>query len=258
MATAQQDGRPQLCAAEQQLARAFVEQYYRTFDANRGALPNMFRDVSTVSFEGDVVVGGANFYNKLASMGIPAHFQHRIVTVDAQPSVAGGGAVLVFVTGEYAGNQHSEVFQLVRLPDGTYYVHNCIFRVGDANPFNVPEAARAVATGFIQYYYSTFDSRRGDLLALYKPHSFLTLEDGVCQGQAAILERLQTIPPVQHDPASILVDVQQIRGNEMLLLFVRGRLVVEENPLNFSEMFVLVQEGAGYYVGNHLFKFNYG
>ena len=56
-------------------------------------------------------------------MGVPATCQHRIVTRNAQPSLAGQGAILVFVTGELLGQQFAEVFQLV--PDGgSFFVFN--------------------------------------------------------------------------------------------------------------------------------------
>ena len=253
----QQPPAPPLCVNEKNLARQFVDVFYRTFDGNRAALGGMYRDASTVSFEGDTLRGGNAFMGKLAGMGIPPTAAHRVVTVDAQPSVAGSGAIVVFVTGEYAGSQYSEVFQLV--PEGqSFYVHNDIFRVGASNAFNVPPDAVAVVRGFVEWYYPTFDTARQNLAALYKPHSYLTIEEDVRQGQASILDKLSTLPPVQHDASSLTADVHQINGNALLLVFVTGKLRVDENPLNFSETFVLVQEGAGYYIGNHVFKLKYG
>lgn len=250
---------PALCVQEREMARLFVNQFYATFDGNRNALMNMYRDVSTVGFEGDTVRGGAAFVQKLAGMGLPPTLAHRVVTVDAQPSVVGGNAVLVFVTGEYAGNQFGEVFQLV--PDGqSIYVHNDIFRVGGTNAFNVPPDAAQVTKGFIEFYYRTFDTQRGGLMGLYKPHSYFTYEEQTRQGPEAIAARLQELPRVEHDPTSIVVDVHQINGNQLLLIFINGRLRVEdsEHALFFSETFILVQDGNGYYVGNHIFKLKYG
>jgi hypothetical protein len=251
---------PTLFIEEKNIATQFGGLYYNTFDTNRAALGRFFRDASTISFEGDNLIGSNAFLNKLQNLGIPNGAQHRVVTVDAQPSIAGGGSLIVFVTGDYVQQQFSEVMQLV--PDGTgngYYVHNLIFRVGNANAFNVPQPAREVGKGFIEYYYRTYDSDRQSLIQLYRPHSNLTYEDQTRQGQAPILHKLQTLPAVLHDAQSITADVQQVNGNAMLLIFVTGRLSIEgSNPLFFSETFMLVQEGNSYYIANHIFKLKYG
>jgi hypothetical protein len=249
---------PPLWDRETQMAKSFVQQFYNTFDTNRAALASMYRDASQISFEGGTVQGANNFLQRLSQLGLPPGAQHRIVTVDAQPSVAGAGALLVFVTGEYVGQQYSEVFHIVDAAG--MYVHNDIFRVGPTNPFNVPEAAKAVVKQFIEYYYSTFNTRRGDLGNLYRSQSCYTFEDSRLQGPGPILERLQQMPGLQHDSSSITADVQQVNQNQLLLVFVTGRLLLsdEANPLNFAETFQLVQEGQGYFVGNHMFKFKYG
>lgn len=249
---------PPMFEQETALATQFVNQYYSVFDTNRAQLVAMFRDQSQISFEGGTVQGGSVFINKLDQFGLPPKAAHRVVTVDAQPSAAGSGAILVFVTGEYVGQQFSEVFQLVN--QGSYYVHNAMFRVGNTNAFNVPEPSKTVAKQFIEFYYTTFDTNRQALAQMYRPQSNFTLEDTKVQGPQAIMERLAEMPEVQHDPASLTADVQQVNGNALLLIFVTGRLVLkdETNPLNFTETFQIVQDGGSYFIGNHMFKFKYG
>jgi len=54
-------------------------------------------------------------------------------------------------------------------------------------------------------------------------------------------------------------DVHQMNGNALLLIFLSGRLSIDESPpLNFSETFLLVQEGQGFIVGNDIFRLKYG
>lgn len=154
----------------------------------------------------------------------------------------------------------SEVFQLVTPAGGSMYVHNDVFRVGNANPFNVSPAAQTVGKGFIEYYYATYDANRAQLASIYRASSCYTFESDRLQGVQAIMEKLNNSPGVTHDPSSLTADVLQVNGNALLLVFITGRLQLsgESNPLNFTETFMLVQEGAGYFVGNHVFKFKYG
>jgi hypothetical protein len=244
---------------EKAVARQFVEAYYRAFDTNRAGVAGFFRDASTVSFEGSTVQGAQGFLAKLQQMGLPPQCAHRIVTLDAQPSQAGGGAILVFVTGELLGQQFAEVFQLVPEAQASFYVHNNVFRVGATNGFNVPAAAVDVAKPFIEYYFRTYDTQRTSLAALYRQQSVFSFEDDVRQGPAAIMEKIAAMPRVAHDAASITCDVQQVNGNALLLVFLTGRLSIDEaHPLNFSETFLLVQEGQSYFVGNDIFRLKYG
>ena len=250
--------KPLLWVAETANGWNFVQQFNRTFDSNLTQLASLYRDGSQISFEGATVQGPNAFIQRIQQLKLPQGSLHRAITVDAQPSAAGGGAILLFTTGEYVGQQYSEIFHLVN--QGSLYVHNDIFRVGNTNPFNVPEAAASVAKGFIEFYYSTFDSNRANLIPVYRPTSCYTYEDSRVQGISDIVEKLQEMPDVIHDPSSITADVQQVNGNALLLVFVTGRLMIrdESNALNFTEMFQLVQEGQQYFVGNHFFRFKYG
>ncbi|CAM8951512.1 unnamed protein product [Rhodiola kirilowii] len=118
------------------VAKAFVEHYYTTFDANRAGLANLYQDNSMLTFEGQKTQGAQNIVAKLT--GLP--FQqclHSVQTVDCQPSGPGGG-MLVFVSGQIqlAGEQHglkfSQMFHLMPTPQGSFYVQNDIFRLNYA------------------------------------------------------------------------------------------------------------------------------
>uniref|UniRef100_A0A0R0F284 NTF2 domain-containing protein n=1 Tax=Glycine max TaxID=3847 RepID=A0A0R0F284_SOYBN len=94
-------------------AKAFVEQYYSTFDTNRNNLPCSLSRLRR------------------------SWCQHSITTVDSQPSAV-NSAMLVFVSGnlQLAGEQHSlkfsQMFHLIPTPQGSYYVLNDIFRLNYA------------------------------------------------------------------------------------------------------------------------------
>ncbi|XP_074303325.1 nuclear transport factor 2B-like [Silene latifolia] len=117
------------------VAKAFVGHYYSTFDSNRPALANLYQDSSMLTFEGQKIQGTQNITAKLTSLPFQ-QCQHSVTTVDCQPSV--NGAMLVFVSGnlQLAGEQHalkfSQMFHLMPTPQGSFYVHNDIFRLNYA------------------------------------------------------------------------------------------------------------------------------
>lgn len=118
------------------VAKAFVEHYYSTFDANRAGLANLYQDASMLTFEGQKIQGSQNIVAKLTSLPFQ-QCQHSITTVDCQPSGPAGG-MLVFVSGnlQLAGEQHalkfSQMFHLMPTPQGSFYVLNDIFRLNYA------------------------------------------------------------------------------------------------------------------------------
>ncbi|KAG8503585.1 hypothetical protein CXB51_001579 [Gossypium anomalum] len=91
------------------VAKAFVDHYYSTFDANRAGLANLYQEGSMLTFEGQKIQGSQSIVAKLTSLPFQ-QCKHNITTVDCQPSGAGG--VLVFVSGtlQLAGEQHALKF----------------------------------------------------------------------------------------------------------------------------------------------------
>eukprot|EP00897_Mesotaenium_endlicherianum_P006141 jgi/Mesen1/5555/ME000280S04670 len=115
------------------LAKAFVEHYYTTFDQNRGNLYALYQDSSMLTFEGEKFQGVQAIQTKIS--GLPfQQCKHHISTVDCQPSGPTGGMV-VFVSGnlQLVDQEHqlrfSQMFHLIPTPQGSYYVHNDIFRL---------------------------------------------------------------------------------------------------------------------------------
>lgn len=95
------------------VAKAFVEHYYTTFDANRAGLANLYQEGSMLTFEGQKIQGSQNIVSKLISLPFQ-QCQHSITTVDCQPSGPAGG-MLVFVSGnlQLTGEQHALKFSQV-------------------------------------------------------------------------------------------------------------------------------------------------
>ncbi|KAJ8544997.1 hypothetical protein K7X08_017580 [Anisodus acutangulus] len=118
------------------VARAFVDHYYSTFDANRAGLANLYQESSMLNFEGQKYQGTQSICGKLTSLPFQ-QCNHQINTVDCQPSGPAGG-MLVFVSGNLAlpGEQHplkfSQMFHLIPTPQGSFYVQNDIFRLNYA------------------------------------------------------------------------------------------------------------------------------
>ncbi|XP_011036093.1 PREDICTED: nuclear transport factor 2 isoform X2 [Populus euphratica] len=98
-----------------QVAKAFVEHYYSTFDANRAGLANLYQDGSMLTFEGQKTQGSQNIVAKLIALPFQ-QCKHLITTVDCQPSGPAGG-MLVFVSGnlQLAGEQHALKFSQILL-----------------------------------------------------------------------------------------------------------------------------------------------
>ncbi|EPY51865.1 nuclear transport factor Nxt2 [Schizosaccharomyces cryophilus OY26] len=114
------------------LATQFTQFYYETFDTDRSQLSTLYRDESMLSFEGAQLLGAKNIVEKLVSLPFQ-RVQHRISTLDAQPSGA-NGSVVVMVTGELLldeeqiAQRYSQVFHLVNNA-GNYFVLNDLFRL---------------------------------------------------------------------------------------------------------------------------------
>ncbi|KAI0655517.1 nuclear transport factor 2 [Cubamyces menziesii] len=115
------------------VAKQFTDFYYTTFDTSRAGLQSLYRDNSMLTWEGTPILGAANIAEKLTSLPFEK-VQHKITTLDAQPSSPSVASMIVSVTGLLVVDdstnplQFSQVFQLI--PDGgSYYVYNDIFRL---------------------------------------------------------------------------------------------------------------------------------
>lgn len=267
------------------LAKQFVEFYYRALDnADANGLGGLYKDESTLSFEGETLRGRQAIVTKLTSLGLPiGQVSRRHTSIDAQFSCVGSGALVVLVLGEWMKQQYQELFQLVpsQPNSGNYYIHNCITRITLNNPFNVSSDAAELAKGFIQHYYRLYDGgypQRQQLQSLYTPNSHVDYEGIRLVGPQQIMERFvgtpteesTRLPLVHHDP-SMSCDLHQINGLDIVLVLLVGTVFVDqsvdpqtgqvkhEKPLKFAQTFLIMKQGGGQYViGNQIFRFNYG
>ncbi|KAG2190670.1 hypothetical protein INT46_008260 [Mucor plumbeus] len=119
-----------------EIANQFINFYYQTFDSQRQNLAQLYRENSTLTFEGNSYRGQSDIAEKL--VGLPfARIQHKISTFDSQTADPSGSNILVLVTGqlliddESNPQMFSQTFHLV--PDnGSYYVFNDVFRLNFA------------------------------------------------------------------------------------------------------------------------------
>ncbi|KAL5511912.1 NTF2 [Sanghuangporus vaninii] len=119
----------------------------------------------------------------------------------------------------------------------------------------------AIATQFTQYYYQTFDNDRSQLGALYRQESMMTWEGQQVQGVQGIVEKLTSLPfaKVVHNITTIDAQPSSLQAAN-LLVSVMGFLKVDdgEHPLQFAQVFQLIQDQGSYYVFNDIFRLNLG
>ncbi|KAG6861639.1 Nuclear transport factor 2 [Termitomyces sp. Mi166 len=115
------------------IAKQFTDFYYSTFDSDRSSLGSLYRAESMLTWEGAPIAGSAAIVEKLTSLPF-SKVQHKVTTLDAQPSAPSVASLIVSVTGLLVVDdstnplQFSQIFQLI--PDGSsYYVYNDIFRL---------------------------------------------------------------------------------------------------------------------------------
>nr|XP_009759023.1 PREDICTED: nuclear transport factor 2-like [Nicotiana sylvestris] len=97
----------------------------------------------------------------------------------------------------------------------------------------------AVATAFVEHYYSTFDSNRAGLANLYQENSMLSFEGVKIQGAQHIVAKLTSLPFQQCKHQINTVDCQPSGPIGGMLVFVSGNLQLpgEEHVLKFSQVF---------------------
>jgi len=118
-----------------------------------------------------------------------------------------------------------------------------------------------IAKAFVSYYYSTFDTNRTQLQALYKAVSMFSFEGTQFIGADQIGIKLTSLPfqRVVHKVATI--DAQPSHPSlGGVIILVTGQLLIddESNPQFFSQLFQLVPEGISFWIYNDIFRLNYG
>jgi len=121
-----------MAANFEEIAKQFVEFYYNSFDKDRKSIAGLYRENSMLTFESASVLGSPSITEKLAGLPFQA-VKHQVATLDAQPTPNDG--VLVLVTGallvdeEQRPMNFSQVFQLLKDGNGSYFIYNDIFKL---------------------------------------------------------------------------------------------------------------------------------
>lgn len=104
----------------------------------------------------------------------------------------------------------------------------------------------AVGSQFIQHYYQTLTTNRGELGNLYTDASMLSYEGEQFMGAASIMEKLGGLPNLTFDSNGAQFDYQPSVNNGIFVL-VTGCLFIDgnqEQPLKFTQTFLLQQGGS--------------
>ncbi|WRT65488.1 uncharacterized protein IL334_002431 [Kwoniella shivajii] len=115
------------------IAEQFTQFYYQQFDSDRKGLASLYRDTSMMTWESTQIQGSPAITEKLVNLPFEK-VQHKIVTIDAQPSSPSTASLIVLVTGQLLVDdgtnplQFTQVFHL--MPEGgSYFVFNDVFRL---------------------------------------------------------------------------------------------------------------------------------
>ncbi|KAG4418239.1 Nuclear transport factor 2 [Cadophora malorum] len=118
-----------------------------------------------------------------------------------------------------------------------------------------------IAKQFVEFYYNQFDQDRKQLAPLYRDNSMLTFESASVAGSAGIVEKLSNLPFEKVKHAVSTLDAQPSGEHGGILILVTGALLVddEQRPMNYSQAFQLLPDGAGsYFIFNDVFKLVFG
>ncbi|MER6007124.1 nuclear transport factor 2 family protein [Nonomuraea angiospora] len=110
----------------------------------------------------------------------------------------------------------------------------------------------SVAKQFIESYYSTAKANRSGLGSLYRESSVLTFGNDVKVGPAAIVEYLDEYVYLGEELEHKVhyIDAVPQAGGTVAVLASGALMWPDAPPMLFAEMFVLMQDGGSYYVGN--------
>mmetsp|Transcript_29327 Transcript_29327/g.94032 ORF Transcript_29327/g.94032 Transcript_29327/m.94032 type:complete len:124 (+) Transcript_29327:184-555(+) len=116
-----------------EIAQSFIQQYYTALATNVDGIAGFYSPQTTMCFEGTQFNGPEAIVKKFKDVGQIMHMGEGM-TIDVMPGTS-ESALLIFVVGrlKIAGNDNplmfSEMFQLVAVGPGQFYVHNQIRRL---------------------------------------------------------------------------------------------------------------------------------
>ena len=121
------------------------------------------------------------------------------------------------------------------------------------------DQAEQIGKQFVEHYYQTFQSDKGNLGRLYHAESVLNWEGRRHVGQQAIAQHLSSLPFGKIEFKFRTVDCQPTASSGVLV-FVTGQLITEgeSKPLDFSQVFHLLNANNAWTLSNDMFRLNYG
>ncbi|XP_056169758.1 nuclear transport factor 2B-like [Syzygium oleosum] len=115
-------------------AKGFVENYYRTFDANRAELVNLYREESVMNFEcRERIKGKEAIVAKLTSL---QQCQLHISKMNCSPVALTRGALVLaigflWLDGKPEALSFSQSFFLEPTPEGSFYIQGNLWKTFD-------------------------------------------------------------------------------------------------------------------------------
>lgn len=121
------------------------------------------------------------------------------------------------------------------------------------------DQAETIGKQFVDHYYTVFKTDRANLGRLYHTESIMNWEGKRHIGQQAIATHLAGLPFGNIDFKFSTVDCQPTAGSGVVV-FVTGQLITEgeTKPLNFSQVFHLMNANNSWMLSNDMFRLNYG
>ncbi|KAI6700173.1 hypothetical protein NL676_014497 [Syzygium grande] len=114
--------------------KMFVENYYRTFDANRAELVNLYREESVLNFEyRETIKGKEAIVAKLTSF---QQCQLHISQIDCTPVALNRGAIVqalgfLWLDGKPEALSFIQSFLLEPTPEGSFYIQGNLWKTFD-------------------------------------------------------------------------------------------------------------------------------
>lgn len=120
----------------------------------------------------------------------------------------------------------------------------------------------AIATAFVSHYYQLLDqpNKAGiqGLTQLYKPQSMMTWEQQNLTGPEAIGKAFMGMSwtNVRHNVTATAAQPSGVPN--ALIVMVNGQMIIDtDQPMNFSQVWHLLQENGSFWIHNDIFKLSF-
>ncbi|CAF93034.1 unnamed protein product [Tetraodon nigroviridis] len=111
-----------------------------------------------------------------------------------------------------------------------------------------------IGTSFVQHYYKTFDTDRGQLASLYIDVSCLSFEGFQFQGKKAIMEKLTSLPFTKIEHIITAQDHQPTPDCSIISMVVGQLKADNDHIMGFHQCFILKNTGDSWVCTNDMFR----